>query len=272
MKPPNPFDLKLLSELLKPWRRLVSPVVLGLENVPANGPMLFVGNHTVYALLDIPILLAELYQKRGVFPRALGDHAHFKIPLWRDLLTRYGVVDGTRANCSRLMEAGEPLLVFPGGGREVMKRRGEKYKLLWKERMGFARMAIQHRYTIVPFSAVGADDALDILLDANDLMASPLGGLVRRLKISPDDIPPLVRGIGLTPIPRPERLYFRFGPPIDADGDHENVDQCRALRDQVRDEVDRGIAILLSRQKDDPDRKLIRRLFKSRPAARRRAD
>jgi hypothetical protein len=35
------------------------------------------------------------------------------------------------------------VLVYPGGGREVAKRKGEKYQLLWKERVGFARLAIE---------------------------------------------------------------------------------------------------------------------------------
>ena len=37
------------------------------------------------------------------------------------------------------MERGEAILVFPGGGREVMKRKDEDYVLIWKERLGFVR-------------------------------------------------------------------------------------------------------------------------------------
>ena len=71
--------------------------------------------------------------------RGLGDHNHFAVPVWRDLLTRLGVVRGTRENCGRLFAAGEAVLVFPGGGREVFKHKGEKYVLVWKERVGFAQ-------------------------------------------------------------------------------------------------------------------------------------
>jgi hypothetical protein len=42
----------------------------------------------------------------------------------------------------------------PGGAGEVFKGRGQDYKLLWKERLGFARMAIEFGYPIVPFAAV----------------------------------------------------------------------------------------------------------------------
>ena len=65
------------------------------------------------------------------------------------------------------------ILVYPGGGREVAKRKGESYKLIWKERMGFARLAIEHGYTIVPFAAVGAEEAVDIVLDGDNPLMAP---------------------------------------------------------------------------------------------------
>jgi hypothetical protein len=37
----------------------------------------------------------------------------------------------------------QTILVFPSGSREVFKRRGQQYQLLWRERMGFARLAIE---------------------------------------------------------------------------------------------------------------------------------
>ena len=169
--------------LFVPWHWLTAPKSIGIEQVPDRGPLLFVGNHTIFGVLDAPMMFFELYTKRGIFLRSLGDHLHFRIPLWRDLLRRFGVVDGTRENCAQLMRAGESILVFPGGGREVAKRKGEKYKLIWKNRVGFARMAIRFGCPIVPFAAVGAEDAFDILLDANDLMASPLGAILERLGV-----------------------------------------------------------------------------------------
>ena len=51
------------------------------------------------------------------------------------------------------------VLVFPRRRPEVNKRRGEKYQLMWKERIGFARLAIQYSYPIVPFAAVGAEES-----------------------------------------------------------------------------------------------------------------
>ena len=39
----------------------------------------------------------------------------------------------------RALSKGKNVLLFPGGGREVVKRRGEMYKLLWKDEVDFVR-------------------------------------------------------------------------------------------------------------------------------------
>lgn len=238
----------------------------GLANVPTKGPALLVGNHTILGLLDPPILYLELHDKLGIFPHALGDHAHFKIPLWRELLARVGVVDGNRESCARLMEEGAHILVFPGGGREVAKRRGEKYRLLWKDRVGFARMAIRHRCPIVPFAAVGAEESYDILVDGDDLMASPFGAIIRALKLREDILMPLVKGIGPTPLPRPERYYFKFARPISTrkyKGAFEDNAACAEVRDRAKAAIERNLAWLLRYREKDPDRELGHRVARS---------
>ena len=44
-------------------------------------------------------------------------------PVWRRLLSNLGTVNGTRENTRQLLVDGEAVLVFPGGGREVARRR-----------------------------------------------------------------------------------------------------------------------------------------------------
>jgi 1-acyl-sn-glycerol-3-phosphate acyltransferase len=156
----------------------------------------------------------------------VGEHAHYKVPGWRDALSRWGAVRGTRDNVHELMRQRETILVFPGGAREVNKRKGEKYQLIWKERLGFARLAIAHGYQITPFAAV-------------------------------------VRGIGPTMLPRPQRLYFWFGEPVATapyGGASDDDGAARAVRDEVKAAVEGGIAFLLAEREDDPQRGLIARL------------
>jgi 1-acyl-sn-glycerol-3-phosphate acyltransferase len=92
--------------------------------------------------------------------------------LWRDLLAHFGTINGTRENTRKLLAAGEAVLVFPGGGREVARHHGDHYPLVWRERIGFARLALEFGYPIVPFSMIGVDDMWDVVIDANDASAS----------------------------------------------------------------------------------------------------
>jgi 1-acyl-sn-glycerol-3-phosphate acyltransferase len=254
-----------LVTALDPLARVTQPAVDGIEHVPDAGALL-VGNHTIYGVLDVPFLLAELWRRRRIAVRSLGDHAHFGVPLWRDLLEAGGTVRGTRENTRELMRRGENILVFPGGSREVNKRRGERYRLIWKERIGFAKLAIEHGYhPIVPFAAVGGDDMLDVVVDEDNPVFAQFTKVVRRVTGWP--LQPIVRGVGPTPIPRPQRLYFWFGEPIETDhlGGRDDDVAARALRDEVRRAVEGGIEHLLAVRDADPHRGLAARVLGRAP-------
>ncbi len=236
------------------WRKLTRPHFQGAENIPEAGPLLFVGNHTLFGMLDAPLLFAYLYEEKDIFLRSLGDHVHFRIPIWGDWLTKVGAVDGTRENCASLMQAGECILVFPGGAREVSKRKGETYRLVWGNRLGFARMAKEHDCTIVPFAAVGVEDAFDIVKDANDFFATPFGKIAKALGLRRDMVPPLVRLTSRGGVPKPERFYFAFGKPI-APSAHENE---TSLRDATKHAIEGLITELQQVQATDPERHVLR--------------
>jgi hypothetical protein len=74
----------------------------------------------------------------------------------------------------------------------------------------------------------------------------------------------VVRGVGLTGIPRPERLYFWFGEPIDTTGFAGQNDDtgARAVRDEVKQSVMAGIQFLRDERDHDPDRGLAKRLLR----------
>jgi 1-acyl-sn-glycerol-3-phosphate acyltransferase len=268
----EPISSDSLRSVAEPLRRLFSPVAIGLEHIPREGAVLIAGNHTIYGLVDIPMLGLAILNETGRLVRALGDHNHFAVPIWRDVLRRLGAVRGTRENCAALFAKGEAVLVFPGGGREVMKRKGERYKLIWKERVGFARLAIEHGVPIVPVASVGVDDMFEIVADAVELLRSPVGGLLRALGITEqrwfrggEIVPPLSRGKGPLGLPRFERQYFLFGPPIDTRcwaGRHEDATACRKLRDEVAAAIEMQIADLLAVQSADPERYPVQRLLR----------
>ena len=252
---PSEEGIDRLVGLLEPLARVTQPKIYGIEHIP-DGGVLFVGNHTILGFMDLPFMMAELWKRRRITARGLGEHAHYAIPVWRDVLGMCGMVRGTRENVRALMKAGQNVLVFPGGAREVNKRKGEGYQLIWKERLGFARLAIEHGYPIVPFAAVGAEEMFDVVVDDSNPIYARFTGAVEQLAKWP--MLPIVRGVGPTPLPRPERLYFWFGEPIDTTG-YDDAD-ARALRDEVKTAVESGIAFLRDERERDPNRSLIRRL------------
>ncbi len=277
---PADAELATLRVLLAPWQWLTAPRFSGLENVPRDRPALYVANHTLMGMLDTPLLTLGLHDQTGVFVRGLGDHLHFAVPVWRDLLARFGCVEGTRDNCRALMKAGESIIVFPGGGREVFKRKNEKYRLIWKERMGFARLAIEFGYPVIPVAAVGAEDCYEILLDQDDYARLPWWPILERLAERPDAIPPVVRGIG--PLPRPQRFYFHFGKVIETkrlQGGQGDDALVFKFRERVRRTLQRDIGALLRSRDRDPERRLATRLrhrieagrISLRPAPRKRS-
>ncbi len=215
-----------------------APRLLGIENVPVAGPNVFVGNHTMGFWADISIVMLELYRRLGVKLWTCGDHFHYRIPLWRDLVIACGVIDGTHENCEAVLGRGDNLLILPGGAREATKSRRDRYRLLWRGRTGFATLAIQSGARIGPWATVGGDDYYDILIDSDDLLAGRAGGallrLLRRLEIDPADyMPPLIKGVGPTLFPRLQRLYYAFGEPIDAPPDADPAKLSAAAEESV---------------------------------------
>ena len=252
-----------MNALLRPWELLTDPVFYGTDLIPGSGPCLFVGNHTIFGLLDLPLLVQHVQRERGLFLRGLAEKAHYKVPVWRDFLSRFGAVDGTRENARALLRDGEAVLVLPGGGREVAKRKGERYELIWKQRMGFARLAIEARCPIVPFAAVGGEETYDIVVDADSALMTPVRAAFERLGGRTELLFPLARGFAGTPLPRPERFYFAFGEPIDTErygGRHEDGRATRGLRDRTRRAVEDRIDFLLAEREADPDRDLLARI------------
>ncbi len=213
----NPRTLRLLNLL---QRRLFDYEFLGLQNLDNSKPSLLVGNHSIYSY-DLAILLVELKLQKNIRLRALSDRLHERIPYWRDILKSHGVVPATPDNCTRLMQSGEHILVFPGGAREALKRKGEEHRLFWKKRTGFVRMALANRYPITPFFVYGADLGYDILWDysrikKNRALAplfkerSKLNELLRDGEL----VPPIALGRYNTLFPKKIPMVFAVGKPI----------------------------------------------------------
>lgn len=242
-QPPSVAQIRRQLAFQRFW---FQPQYYGMEHLDINRPALYVGNHTIYGVFDAPLMLLGAYEQKGIFFRSLGDHFHFKVPGWREALIKAGAVPGTPENCSTLMNDGQHIIVFPGGAREVMKNRGEEYTLVWKRRTGFARMAMQHGYDIIPFTAIGADDIYKIRYDSQSFQQSLLGklatqtGVMDTLFRGGDTMGPIVSGIAGTSMPRPEKMYFMFGERIPTKHLQERFND-KGAQWQVRHQVEAAI-------------------------------
>ena len=128
-----------------------------------------------------------------------------------------------RERSSQPLKRGAKALVFPGGAREVFKRKGEAYTLRWpSDSSALVRIAAKFNATIIPFAGVGGDEFFGnqaYALDTDDLLTMDnrvgefLGNRTESLVISLVDgdtfVPPL-----MAPNAAPRRNYYLFGRPF----------------------------------------------------------
>ncbi|CAI7890033.1 unnamed protein product, partial [Closterium sp. NIES-53] len=236
-----------------------------LEKIPRNeGKLLFVGNHTIFGIYDMPLMIRDIHMRTGITLRGLGAPTHWQGP-FADQFTKYGAVRVSPRACYQLLREGENLLLYPGGGREVGKRKNEKYKLFWRDTTDFVRIAVRCGATIVPFSTIGVEDAFDVLMDPEEIMSSPIGPWLKPAlqATGMQTVPfPLASNAGL--LPRPQRLYFLFGDPIRTDSLDPTIirdkDACNQIYQMVRGRVEGGIEQLKEMRRADPLRETLPRI------------
>ncbi|WRX19848.1 Diacylglycerol acyltransferase - like 6 [Theobroma cacao] len=199
--PPTPSEFKKIYESHKWILTATSPVMLstlengkvvrGLAGIPSEGPVLF------------------------------PDPSMF------DVIRIMGAVPVSATNFYRLLSSKSHVLLYPGGLREALHRKGEEYKLFWPEESEFVRMAARFGAKIVPFGAVGEDDVAEVVLDYNDLVKIPWQRTQIEemtelsMKLRPDATGEVANQQVYTPwmVPKfPGRFYFFFGKPIETEG------------------------------------------------------
>jgi 1-acyl-sn-glycerol-3-phosphate acyltransferase len=247
-----------VGDNLNPLIELYRPYVDGLANLPRDGRFLLVGNHTQ---AGTEVFLTSYFVRRelGVRVRPLAERGMGEARgLARDLIAAYGGVVGHPDSARELMRHNETVLVYPGGGREIAKFRGEQYRLRWEGRNGFARVAIESGYPIVPVGLVGGDDVYQSLFARDSAWGRWNLSLSERLSGRADMAMPLIRGVGPTLIPRPRRMYLAFGEPISTTRPARTnaATWLETVRDNTRDSLESILANLQVVRADDPFRKL----------------
>ena len=262
---PDDLEFEITYNIVK---RFFKPRVLNAERLP-DKPCLFIGNHSLFAVDGI-VLLPVMQRDYGRFLRPLGDKFLFASDRTAKYIMSRGGTMGHPDVCHALMENGQDMLVFPGGAHEAVKSASEMYKLQWKERYGFIKLAAAHGYTIMPFGMVGPDEFYSHLIEGQDLPDSRVGWLLKRLGVldentRPDLMPPVPRGALGTLIPKPQACYIGFGEPVDLsayEGKKLTKAQLKKLRGQVAQEIEEQLAeLLLVREQNRKSDGLLRRIL-----------
>jgi 1-acyl-sn-glycerol-3-phosphate acyltransferase len=140
---------------LKLWYR---PRVHGLDHVPVDRPVVYVGKHPrTFLYLEIMMLsVLSFWDVHRVPFHAMekrGTSLH-RFPGLGWIRKHAGTIEATEEAGLATLRAGESVLVFPGGARELY---GPPDVIDWKGRRGYARMAAAAGAPVVPFAIAGAD-------------------------------------------------------------------------------------------------------------------
>jgi len=193
----------------------------GLDEIPAEGPVLLVGNHSGGTLIaDTFVFAQRFYDHFGPYRRfhQLAHDLVFQVPGVRASLSRFGTIPASPANMRAALERGAALLVYPGGDHETYRPTWEQDQIDFAGRTGFAKLALELDVPIVPIVAIGGQETALFLGRGGRF--SRLLGLDRtlRLKVFPVQLAPPF-GITLLDlplrIPLPSKISIRVLPRID---------------------------------------------------------
>lgn len=245
---PDPFELRdpHYIERTLPALRLSSKLyfradVRGLDHLPAEGPVLIVGNHSGGTMIVDTFVFAQAFYDHFGPQRRFYQLAHdlvFKLPGLRVLVERYGTVPASRANMARALRRDAALLVYPGGDHETYRPSWESDTVDFAQRTGFVELALRYNVPIVPVVAIGGQET-GLFLGQGGRLAHALAlDRLMRLKVFPAVLgPPFGATILDLPIriPLPAKISIRVLKPID-------------LRDRLgrSPDVDKGYKLVTS--------------------------
>jgi 1-acyl-sn-glycerol-3-phosphate acyltransferase len=195
--------------------------VRGLENIPADGPVLLVGNHSGGTLIADTFVLSQAFYEHFGPVRAFHQLAHdlvFQVPGVRAILSRWGTVPASPDNMKRALDRDAALLVYPGGDYETYRPSWESATLDFDGRKGFARLALEYDVPIVPVVSIGGQETA-LFLGRGQRFARALQlDRLARLKVLPPVLgPPFGATIMDLPlrVPLPAKITVSVGAPID---------------------------------------------------------
>lgn len=216
-----------------------TPEVRGLDRLPADGPVLVVGNHS--CLFYVPEAWTcgqAIMSHRGIGAPAylLAYDLLFAVPGVGAFLRQLGVVPASTGEAESALTRGACVLVYPGGDLEACRPWAQRNKIDFAGRKGFVRLALRCGVPVVPVVAHGGHDAV-VVLARGDRLARAAGLRALRINVFPflASFPFGVTSVLTPPLPMPAHLTLEFLPALDwtaygpgAAGDARVVSACYA--------------------------------------------
>jgi 1-acyl-sn-glycerol-3-phosphate acyltransferase len=207
--------------------------VRNLGNVPEQGPVLMVGNHTGGNMSPETTIFTLAFSTYFGVERRYHQLAHNLVltsPIG-PFLRNFGTVAASHENARKALDAGAAVLVFPGGDWEVHRPSWQSSRIDFAGRRGFLRLALAADVPIVPVVTIGGQETALFLGQGGWLARTLRLDSMFRLKVLPILIaPPWGLDIGdfLPRIPLPAKVTIEVLPPIDLKeqfGDSPDLDE-----------------------------------------------
>src|SRR5690348_8952722 len=161
--------------------------VRGLGNIPDEGPVLLIGNHSGGNMTPDTIVFTLAFNTYFGVERAFYQLAHnlvLSIPTLSQL-RKFGTVAASQKNARRALDSGAALLVYPGGDLEVHRPSWRRNKVDFGGRKGFIRLAIEQNVPIVPVVSIGGQETALFLTRGERLARLLALDRMFRLKVLP---------------------------------------------------------------------------------------
>jgi 1-acyl-sn-glycerol-3-phosphate acyltransferase len=205
----------------------------GWERLPKQ-PALLISVHGGAALTVDAWVFVFAWLRRFRRDRILHGTAHdvlMALPVLGDLFRAAGVIPASRDGVTEALEAGNDVIVWPGGEEDSMRAWTKRDTAVLAGRHGFVKQAIRSGVPIVPVASVGGGDTVFVLSEGRRL-ANVLEKLIKLKTRLRGSTLPIVAGVpfGITPeilpvhLPLPAKLRYEILEPIEVEADPARAD------------------------------------------------